>query len=351
MKQFDLKNFEPGEKLSPYIIAEIGVNHEGDMELAKRLIKEAKDGGAHAAKFQSYKANKIASKNSPAYWDQSKEPTDSQFKLFQKYDGFGEAEYIELARYCQEVDIDFMSTPFDLDAVDFLDNLMPAFKIASADITNVPLIRKCASKGKPLIMSTGAATLPEIEFALTTAKKAGATQISLLHCVLNYPTPEKNAELDAIDLLAKTFPEVVIGYSDHVCPDQTISALEVATLKGAQILEKHFTHDKSLPGNDHYHAMNKEDLSKFVSKINTYRLLCGVGQKEVAAENNARLHARRSIVALGNIKQGDVFSSDNLICKRPAHGISPIHWDDIIGKVATSEIKDDELIKWSDVGD
>ena len=173
------------EKFNPYIIAEIGVNHEGDIALAKRLIREAKDGGAHAAKFQSYKANKIASKNSPAYWDQSKEPTDSQFKLFQKYDGFGEAEYKELAEYCRTLGIDFMSTPFDLDAVDFLAPLMPAFKIASADITNVPLIRKCAGTGKPLIISTGAATLSEIELALTTAKQAGARNVALLHCVLN----------------------------------------------------------------------------------------------------------------------------------------------------------------------
>lgn len=338
------------EKFNPYIIAEIGVNHEGDIALAKRLIREAKDGGAHAAKFQSYKANKIASKNSPAYWDQSKEPTDSQFKLFQKYDGFGEAEYKELAEYCRTLGIDFMSTPFDLDAVDFLAPLMPAFKIASADITNVPLIRKCAGTGKPLIISTGAATLSEIELALTTAKQAGARNVALLHCVLNYPTPEENAELDAIDLLAKTYPNVIIGYSDHVCPDETISALEVATLKGAQILEKHFTHDKSLPGNDHYHAMNKNDLSNFVSKINTYRLLCGVGQKNVTNESNARLHARRSIVAHGNIKKGEVFSENNLICKRPAHGISPIHWDDIIGKVAAKNIDDDVLLRWEDIG-
>ena len=153
-----------------------------------------------------------------------------------------------------------MSTPFDLDAVDFLNPLMPAFKVASADITNVPLIRKCAKQGKPLIMSTGAATLAEIEFALQTAKDAGATEISILHCVLNYPTPEENAQLGMIEVLKRVYPEQIIGYSDHVCPDETISALEVACLKGACILEKHFTHDKTLPGNDHYHAMDKEDL-------------------------------------------------------------------------------------------
>ena len=150
---FKIGEFEVGDNLNPYIIAEIGVNHEGDLELAKRLINEAAAGGAHAAKFQSYKAGLIASKNSPAYWDQSKETTDSQYKLFQKYDCFGEKEYIELAAHCNKKGVHFMSTPFDLDAVDFLETLMPAFKIASADITNVPLIRKCAAYKKPLLRS------------------------------------------------------------------------------------------------------------------------------------------------------------------------------------------------------
>ncbi len=347
-KVFKIGNHQVGDHLNPYIIAEIGVNHEGSMELAKRLIKEAKSGGAHAAKFQSYKASKIASKNSPAYWDQTKEPTDSQFKLFQKYDGFGEAEYRELAAYCVEVGIDFMSTPFDLDAVDFLNPLMPAFKVASADITNVPLIRKCASMGKPLIMSTGAATLPEIEFALQTAKAAGAKDISLLHCVLNYPTPEENAQLGMLEVLKRTFPDCVIGYSDHVAPDETISALEVAMLLGSSILEKHFTHDKTLPGNDHYHAMNEEDLSKFCQKADKYKVMISGSSKDLSKEQAARLHARRSVVADRDIKVGEVLAEDMLIAKRPAHGISPIHWDSLIGSKVTSAIAEDELLSWSD---
>lgn len=333
--------------LEPYIIAEIGVNHEGDMALAKRLIDEAKEGGAHAAKFQSYKAGKIASKNSPAYWDTSKEPTDSQYKLFQKYDGFEAEDYGELAAYCEEIGIDFLSTPFDLEAVDFLAPLMPAFKIASADITNIPLIRKCAAQGKPMLMSTGAATLPEIELAVQTARAAGAKDISLLHCVLNYPTPEDHAQLAMIEVLKRTFPDCVIGYSDHVVPDETISALEVAVLKGASILEKHFTHDKNLPGNDHYHAMDKEDLKKFVNKVETYRRLLSEGSKDLSKEQAARTHARRSIVAACNIKAGDVLTEENLIAKRPAHGISPIHWDDVIGRIASVDIDDDTLLMWN----
>jgi sialic acid synthase SpsE len=345
--QLDINGFLIGKPLKPYIIAEIGVNHEGSMELAKRLIREAKEGGAHAAKFQSYKAEKIASKYSPAYWDQSKESTDSQYKLFKKYDAFNDSEYRELAKYCQEVGIDFMSTPFDLEAVDCLAPLMPAFKIASADITNVPLLRKCAQQGKPIILSTGASSFVEVEFAINILKSGGATAIALLHCVLNYPTPEKNAQLSMIRKLAHLFPECVIGYSDHVVPDETMSALEVAVLHGCVILEKHFTHDKTLPGNDHYHAMDKQDLQAFLAKLNKYQvLLSECSDKDLKIEQQAREHARRSIVANGDIEAGEFLTENNLICKRPAHGVSPIYWDEVIGKKAVMNIDDDTPLQW-----
>ncbi len=344
------KSFQNKDHLSPYIIAEIGVNHEGSMAIAKRQIEEAKLGGAHAAKFQTYKAEKIASKNSPAYWDQSQEPTDSQFKLFKKHDSFGSKEYIELAKHCEAIGIDFLSTPFDLDAVDFLNPMMHLFKIASADITNIPLIRKCAATGKPLIMSTGAATLAEIEFAITTAKQAGASNITLLHCVLNYPTPEENAQLGYIKNLQRVFPNHAIGYSDHVVPDHTISALEMASIMGCQVLEKHFTHDKSLPGNDHYHAMDQHDLKRFCEKLASYKQLNGhQNEKDLTLEKAAIKHARRSIVAAKNIEAGEVFDENNLIAKRPGNGISPIHWDEIIGKHATTDIPEDSLLTWSQV--
>lgn len=335
-----------GKNLHPYIIAEIGVNHEGSMPLAKRLIEEAASGGAHAAKFQSYKADKIASKQSPAYWDLKKEPTQSQFALFQKYDAFGPEEYKELSDHCVKVGIDFMSTPFDLEAVDFLDPLMTAFKIASADITNVPLLRKVAQKKKPVLLSTGASTLPEIEFAVQTLRAAGCAELVLLHCVLNYPTPEENAQLGIIPELARIFPSCLIGYSDHVVPDETISALESATLLGACVLEKHFTHDKTLIGNDHYHAMNCEDLKKFIDKLTLYRKLIGDGKKNLAIEDKARIHARRSIFAAVDLNCGDVIDESKIICKRPAHGISPIFWDDVIGKVVTKNIPADMPLLW-----
>lgn len=342
-------NREVGNNLKPYVIAEIGVNHGGSMELAKRLIEEAREGGAHAAKFQSYKAELIASRKSPAYWDTSKEPTTSQFELFKKYDQFGSEEYLELARHCEKVGIDFLSTPFDLGAVEFLAPLMPVFKIASADITNVPLMRAVAATGKPVILSTGAATMPEVEFAVEQLRGHGAEEIALLHCVLNYPTPVDHAQLGMIPVLSRVFPQCLIGYSDHVVPDRTISALEAALLLGACILEKHFTHDKSLPGNDHYHAMDKEDLARFMEKVEAYRLLVGVAGKDLSHEAAARLHARRSLVASRRIARGEAFSAENLIAKRPGHGISPIHWDDIIGRRAACDVEEDDLLRWADI--
>jgi len=343
---FSIGDFIVKDGVSPYIIAEIGVNHEGDLNLAKKLIDQAHAGGAHAVKFQTYKADKIASKNSPAYWDQSKEPTSTQHALFKKYDSFGPDEYKELHRYCTQIGIHFASTPFDLDAVDFLQPLVPFFKIASADITNVPLLRKVAKSGKPVILSTGASTLPEIEYATDVLKAAGAKHLALLHCVLNYPTSEDDANLSEITQLKKVFPDVAIGYSDHVVPDANLTALEVATLLGATILEKHFTHDKTLPGNDHYHAMNETDLRSFVEKLASYRKLIGEGKSGLDNQRAARLHARRSIVAARNILKGERLTEEMLIPKRPAHGISPIHWDSVIGAIATRDISADTLLTW-----
>ena len=188
----------------PYIIAEIGVNHEGSLEKAKELIELAKEGGANAAKFQTYKADTIASVNSPAYWDRSMESTASQHELFQKYDCFDEKDYIALCEHCHKVGIEFLSTPFDEVAVDFLDPLMPFFKIASADITNIPFLRKIAFKQKPVLLSTGASNQAEIDLAISELQKYGCKDLCLLHCILNYPTLNENANLDMINGLQES---------------------------------------------------------------------------------------------------------------------------------------------------
>ena len=335
----------------PYVIAEIGVNHEGDLDLAKRLIELAKEGGADAAKFQSYKAGRIASTHSPAYWDTSKEPTPSQFQLFQKYDCFGAEEYKLLAEHCRSVGIEFSSTPFDSGAVEFLDPLVSFHKIASADLTNVPLLRQVAGKGKPVLLSTGASTLGEIDMAVATLEAAGCRQLVLLHCVLNYPCPRENANLNMIEGLKRAYPLLPIGYSDHVVPDERMLTLTAAWLKGAVVLEKHFTHDKSLPGNDHYHAMDVVDCRKFLDNLDYLEAEMGASHKApLAAEAPARAHARRSIVIDRPVKAGVALVEADLTYKRPGTGVSPLYWDEVIGRKAARDLDVDHVLQWADLG-
>tara|TARA_B100000925_G_C22010200_1_gene475876 strand:- start:268 stop:1311 length:1044 start_codon:yes stop_codon:yes gene_type:complete len=344
-----IKDFRINNNYDPYIIAEIGVNHEGSISKAKEMIESAASAGANSAKFQSYKAHKIASKNSPAYWDTNKEKTKSQFELFKKYDSFSENDYIDLADHCKLHNIDFMSTPFDLEAVDFLKDLIPAIKIASADITNIPLIKKCSTQGKPIIFSTGASTLAEIENAINISRECGATEIAILHCILNYPTPASNANLIMIKNLKRIFPDVYVGYSDHVPTGEGLGALEMATLFGASILEKHYTFDKTLPGNDHYHAMDESDLKKFIKKLKVYKEMLVSQVNHLELQKSAILNARRSIVLNRSVTKGEVITEDMLIMKRPGLGISPIHYDEIIGKNIVNDLEEDSLLSWEDI--
>jgi len=331
---------------TPYIIAEAGVNHEGDMELAKRLIDEAAEGGAHAIKFQSYKANTIASKDSPSYWDRTKEPTDSQYKLFKKYDKFWKEEFGQLKQHCDDAGIEFMSTPFDVESAQFLNEMMDVFKISSSDITNKPFIEYICSFGKPIILSTGAAYLHEIQEAVEWIDAKGVSVI-LLHCILNYPTDDKNAHLGMIKDLQKKFPDKIIGYSDHTLPNK-MKVLEMATLLGAALLEKHFTHDKKLPGNDHYHAMDKVDLKVLIKNLDDMFVILGEQKKyPLVTEEPARRNARRSLVAAKNIAEGEIIKLEHLTWKRPAHGISPRQIDDVLGKVTSRAIVDDEVMQWT----
>lgn len=332
----------------PYVIAEIGVNHEGSLDQAMRLIELAKEGGADAAKFQSYKAGTLASKNSPAYWDTSKEATLSQYQLFKKYDNFGPNEYISLANHCRKVGIEFLSTPFDDDAIDFLDPLVPFFKIASADLTNIPFLRKVAAKGKPVVLSTGASTLGEIDNACNVLTEAGCQSMALLHCILNYPTENKNAHLNMIAGLRRAYPNLIIGYSDHTLPDDSMTSLLTAFLLGAIIIEKHFTHDKKLSGNDHYHAMDVNDLTRFTNLIDLVQLLRGPSdfKEPIETEVISRLNARRSIVIARDIPAGHVLTENDLTYKRPGTGVSPLHWDEVLGQKSARDLMADEILQW-----
>lgn len=330
----------------PWIIAEAGVNHEGSMETAKRLIDEAKEGGADAIKFQTYKAETIASRHSPAYWDTSKEPTESQYKLFKKHDSFWKNEFTELKTYCDKAGIEFLSTPFDTEAADFLNDLMPIFKVSSSDITNQPFIEYICEKGKPVILSTGASYLYEIEEAVSWIE-AYDIEYALLHCVLNYPTDDSNANLGMIRGLQRKFPDTVIGYSDHTLP-KDMQTLETAWLLGSRILEKHFTHDKALQGNDHYHAMDMKDLKVFKKRIDRVADLVGETRKtSLPSEDISRKNARRSIVANSDLAAGHIITRKDLTFKRPASGIGPKNTQSIIGKELSVNVTADSALKWS----
>ena len=345
------KTINPYEKklYKPYIIAEAGVNHEGSMELAKRLCDEAKEGGADAIKFQTYKADTIASKDSPAYWDTTKEPTKSQYELFKKHDSFWKDEMQELKAYCDEIGIEFMSTPFDVESATFLNDMMDVFKISSSDLTNKPFIEYMCDFKKPIILSTGASSLAEIAEAVSWIEKKG-NPLALLHCVLNYPTLDKNANLGMIVDLKTRFPDKIIGYSDHTLPND-MKVCEIATLLGSVIIEKHFTHDKSLPGNDHYHAMDKEDLRHFRSNLGrTFEILGSFKVEALEDEEPARKNARRSLVASRDIPKGKVIEKEDLTFKRPAHGVSPKYIDEIVGKKALRDIDEDVVIEWNMMG-
>jgi N-acetylneuraminate synthase len=350
MNSIKLGNRVIDETTSPYIIAEIGVNHEGSLEKAKILIELAHEGGADAAKFQTYKAGTLASVNSPAYWDLSKENTGSQYELFQKYDCFDEKDYIALYEHCEKVGIEFLSTPFDEAAIDFLDPIMSFIKIASADITNIPFLRKVACKQKPVLLSTGASNREEIDLAVSELQKHGCNGLCLLHCILNYPTLNENANLDMIGGLQEAYPNFVTGYSDHTLPDPQMLVLTAAYLKGALVIEKHFTDDKTLPGNDHYHAMDKADLKQFNENIETLIKLRGTKLKApLPSEEISRENARRSIVLNRSVEVGTVLEENDLTCKRPGTGISPQFWDQVLGKIALKSLAEDHILKWSDI--
>lgn len=332
--------------IKPYIIAEAGVNHEGNIDIAQKLIEEALEGGANAIKFQTYKASTISVKNSPAYWDITKENTDSQFKLFSKYDKFWKNEYELLKNKCDVIGIEFMSTPFDLESSIFLNDLMDVFKISSSDITNRPFIEHLVKFNKPIILSTGASNMVEIKEAVNWID--GKVPLALLHCILNYPTDDANANLGMILDLQKNFPNNLIGYSDHTLPND-MSILLTATILGSSIIEKHFTHDKKLKGNDHYHSMDKDDLKKFLSMVNQMIKTIGLNKKQaIKTENISRENARRSLVSNCEIPENSIIKMNHLTWKRPGHGISPKEFNNIIGKKVKRKIKKDQILFWED---
>lgn len=339
----------------PYIIAEIGVNFYDTasvenitpMSAAKKYIDEAKRVGIEAVKFQSYKADTIVSQKSPAYWDLKKEPTRTQYELFAKHDKFSEKEYWELYQYCKMKQIEFLSTPFDYPSVDYLNEMVSSYKISSSDITNLPFLKYIAKKGKPILLSTGASFLSEIEEAVRVILQSGCQELSLLHCVLSYPCKDEDANLFKIKSLKSSFPELRIGYSDHTLPDENMTILTTAYLYGAEVIEKHFTLDKTLNGNDHYHAGDPTDFQKAIKNFELISKISGDGKIDVLpCENIPRREARRSLVLTRNIEAGEKIGEKDLMAKRPGTGIAPKYSDIVIGRAAKMPLTADTVLMW-----
>lgn len=338
-----------------YLIAEMGVNfydtakqlNISPLEAAKLYIDKAAEAGIDCAKFQSYKANTIVSKNSPAYWDTTKEATKTQYELFQKFDGFGEAEYKELCDYTHSKGMDFTSTPFDYASADYLYDMVDFYKISSSDLSNIPFIKHIAAKGKPMVVSVGAAYLSEVDEAIRAMKEVGNNDISILHCVLSYPTDPKDANLKIIETLKKVFPDVKVGFSDHVAPDPTMMTLATAYILGSEIIEKHFTLDKTLTGNDHYHSGDPEDFKKARANFDIIDTVLGNPEKTVLdCELVPRREARRSLVLTRSMKAGEKITEKDIMPKRPGTGISPKYTDIVLGRAIKQDLEEDTILTW-----
>ena len=332
------------ETMSVFIIAEAGVNHNGSLELAKKLVDAAKDAGADCVKFQTFVSKNIVSKNAvkAEYQKQQTEPEESQQDMLKKLE-LSFDEFVELNEYCKSISIEFMSTAFDFDSIDFLDGLeMGIWKIPSGDITNLPYLIKIAKLNKPVILSTGMSTMEDIRSAIKALKENGATELTVLHCTTEYPTPFEDVNLRAMNTIKEEFG-VKVGYSDHT---KGIEVPIAAVALGATVIEKHFTLDRNLEGPDHKASLEPNELKAMVDSIRHIELALGNGMKQPAeSEKKNMAVARKSIIASKEIKSGEIFTEENLTVKRPGDGISPMRWFDIIGKPAPRDFEEDELIE------
>lgn len=329
------------------IIAEAGVNHNGSFELARQLIAAAADAGADFIKFQTFKAGNIVSKSAKkaSYQERNiNDGNDSQYAMLKQLE-IPEEWYAELVKLSNDLGIKFLSTGFDIESIDFLDKLgTPLYKIPSGEITNKPYLRHIAKKNKPVILSTGMANMDEIKAAINVLVDNGISKndITVLHCNTEYPTPMEDVNLKAMDLIHRELG-VKVGYSDHT---QGIEVPIAATALGAVVIEKHFTIDRNLPGPDHKASLEPSELKAMVKAIRNIELaISGSGLKEPSKSEIKNISvARKSIVANRHIIKGELLSEENLTVKRPGDGISPMQWDEVIGKIAIKDFEVDDLI-------
>ena len=327
-----------------YIIAEAGDNHNGDFNTALKLVDVAKRAGADCVKFQTFVTEEIISKYAEMaeYQKKNTGKEESQFEMVKRLE-LSFDEFRKIKEYCDRVGIQFLSTPFDLKSVDFLNELaVPFFKIPSGEITNYPYLIKIAHTGKPVVMSTGMCEPDEILAAINVLEKNGSGEITLLHCNTEYPTPLKDVNLYAMRTMKKMFGKKV-GYSDHT---KGIEVPVAAVALGACVIEKHFTLDKNMPGPDHKASLEPDELGRMVKNIRNIEIALGDGVKRVSESERKNIAiARKSIVARRNIQEGEILTEENLAVKRPGTGINPMQWMEVLGTRAVRDFKEDELIE------
>jgi N-acetylneuraminate synthase len=327
-----------------FIIAEAGVNHNGKLKNAYRLIDEALNSGVDAVKFQTFNAEKMISERAKMAEYQKKNigKEKSQIDMIKELELSFE-EFYSIKKYCDEKGILFLSTPFDYDSVDFLNDLVPLFKIGSGEITNIPFLKYIASKNKPVILSTGMSNLGEVEKAIESIKEINDVPITLLHCTTNYPCPYEEVNLKAMITLREAF-KLPVGYSDHTLGVEVPVA---AVALGAKVIEKHFTLGKNMPGPDHKASLEPNELKEMVNHIRNVEKALGLGiKKPNKSEYETMIVARKSLVASMNKRKGEIVEKEDIEIKRPGNGLSPEFLNIIIGKKLLKEIKKDDLFTW-----
>lgn len=328
--------------MSVYIIAEAGVNHNGSFALACKLVDAAKEAGVDCIKFQTFKSENLVSRSAKKAEYQKKTTGDSSQQDMLKKLELSFDEFLQLKSYCEKVGICFLSTPFDFDSIDFLNSIdMPFWKIPSGEVTNLPYLLALAKTGKPIVMSTGMCTLQEIRGAIDVLQANGATEIKLLHCNTEYPTPFEDVNLKAMQTMRDEF-HLEVGYSDHT---KGIEVPVAAVALGATIIEKHFTLDRNMEGPDHKASLEPQELAEMVCCIRNIEKALGSGDKTPSPSEKKNIAvARKSIVAKSKIKAGDTLTENNVTVKRPGIGISPMKWFEVLGTKAVKDFDEDELI-------
>lgn len=330
--------------MSVYIIAEAGVNHNGNLTLAKEMVDVAKVSGVDCIKFQTFISDKIVSKNAKKadYQKKLTNISENQLDMLRKIE-LSFDDFIELNKYCKLREIQFLSTAFDFDSIDFLNGLdMEIWKIPSGEITNLPYLIKIAKSHKPVILSTGMSTLDEVGEAINVLNTNGCGDMTILHCTTEYPAPYVDVNLKVMDTLRQKF-NVPVGYSDHT---NGIEISIAAVAMGATVIEKHFTLNKNMEGPDHKASLEPYELKEMVNAIRNVELGLGNGDKKPAKSEMKNIAiARKSIIASNPINKGEVFTVENLTVKRPGNGISPMKWFEVLGQKATKDFVEDELIE------